>query len=189
MTGSPYAEGLEKTPANHRPLTPLVFLDRAAAVYPDRIAWAHGDQETSYRAFAERCRRFASALAARGIGRGETVAVMAPNVPALLEAHYGVPMAGAVLNALNVRLDASAIRFILEHGETKLLITDREFSPVIKDALADMANPPIVVDYDDPSFHGAGERLGDVEYEAFLDSGDPAFEPLEVQDEWGRHFA
>ena len=184
MTGSPYAEGLEKTPANHRPLTPLVFLDRAAAVYPDRIAWAHGDQETSYRAFAERCRRFASALAARGIGRGETVAVMAPNVPALLEAHYGVPMAGAVLNALNVRLDASAIRFILEHGETKLLITDREFSPVIKEALADMANPPIVIDYDDPSFHGAGERLGDVEYETFLDSGDPAFEPLEVQDEW-----
>jgi len=184
MTGSPYASGLDKTPANHQPLTPLSFLDRAAAVYPDRIAWAHGDRETKYRDFAARCRRFASALAARGISRGDTVAVMAPNVPPLLEAHYGVPMAGAVLNALNVRLDAATIRFVLEHGETKLLITDREFSSVIKDALAGMTAPPIVVDYDDPSYHGAGERVGEVDYEAFLESGDPTFVPLEVLDEW-----
>ncbi len=184
MTGSPYAEGLDKTPANHQPLTPLSFLDRAASVYPDRIAWVHGDRETPYREFATRCRRFAAALVARGIAPGDTVAVMAPNVPALLEAHYGVPMAGAVLNALNVRLDAAAIRFILEHGETKLLITDREFSPVIKEALAGMAEPPPVVDYDDPSFHGAGERLGEIEYEAFLESGDPDFVPYAVRDEW-----
>jgi fatty-acyl-CoA synthase len=184
MTTSPYATGLDKTEANHQPLTPLSFLDRTAAVYPDRIAWVHGDQSASYREFAARCRRFAGALVARGIGRGDTVAVMAPNVPALLEAHYGVPMAGAVLNALNVRLDASTIRFILEHGEAKVLITDREFSPVIEEALAGMQAPPVVVDYDDPSFHGAGERIGEIEYEAFLKDGDPGFEPLAVLDEW-----
>ncbi len=184
MTGSPYASGLDKTEANHQPLTPLSFLDRTAAVYPDLIAWVHGDRQAKYRDFEVRCRRFGAALAARGIGRGETVAVMAPNVPALLEAHYGVPMAGAVLNALNVRLDAATIRFILEHGEAKLLITDREFSPVIKEALAGMPSPPIVVDYDDPGYHGAGERIGEVEYEAFLEGGDPAFTPLAVLDEW-----
>jgi fatty-acyl-CoA synthase len=184
MTTSPYATGLDKTEANHQPLTPLSFLDRTAAVYPDRVAWVHGDQSASYREFAARCRRFAGALVARGIGRGDTVAVMAPNVPALLEAHYGVPMAGAVLNALNVRLDASTIRFILEHGEAKVLITDREFSPVIEEALAGMQAPPVVVDYDDPSFHGAGERIGEIEYEAFLKDGDPGFEPLAVLDEW-----
>ena len=184
MTVSPYASGLGKTAANHRPLTPLSFLDRAAAVFPDRIAWIHGDRKTSYRDFSARCRRFASALAGAGVGRGDTVAVMAPNVPALLEAHYGVAMAGAVLNALNIRLDAAAIGFMLEHGEAKLLIADREFSPVNKDALAGMATPPIVVDYDDATFHGAGERLGEIEYEAFLDQGDAAFEPLAVQDEW-----
>ena len=184
MTVSPYASGLGKTAANHRPLTPLSFLDRAAAVFPDRIAWIHGDRKTSYRDFSARCRRLASALAGAGVGRGDTVAVMAPNVPALLEAHYGVAMAGAVLNALNIRLDAAAIGFMLEHGEAKLLIADREFSPVNKDALAGMATPPIVVDYDDATFHGAGERLGEIEYEAFLDQGDAAFEPLAVQDEW-----
>ena len=183
-TASPYATGLDKTTANHQPLTPLSFLDRAAAVFPDRIAWVHGDRKTSYRDFSMRCRRLASALCRAGIGRGDTVAVMAPNVPAILEAHYGVGMAGAVLNALNIRLDADAIRFMLEHGEAKLLITDREFSPVIEQALSGMATPPIVVDYDDATYHGAGERLGEFEYEAFLSQGDDDFEPLPVRDEW-----
>ena len=183
-----YATGLARNAANHRPLTPLSFLARTAAVYPDRTAWVHGDVHTSYRSFAERCRRFAAALAARGIGGGierkDTVAVMAPNVPCLLEAHYGVPMAGAVLNALNVRLDAAAIRFILEHGEVRLVIIDREFAPVIAAALAGMENPPPVVDYDDPAYAGPGERIGEIEYEAFLAGGDPSRPPRPVADEW-----
>jgi fatty-acyl-CoA synthase len=184
MSANPYDVGLERNPANHQPLTPLSFLERAGAVYPERVAWIHGESRVSYRDFAARCRRLAGALAARGIGRGDTVAVMAPNVPANLEAHYGVPLAGAVLNALNVRLDSAAIRFILEHGEAKLLITDREFSPVVKDALAGMERAPAIVDYDDPTYHGAGERLGEVEYEAFLAAGDPDFAAPPLADEW-----
>jgi fatty-acyl-CoA synthase len=184
MTASPYAKGLGKTPANHQPLTPISFLDRTEAVFPDRIAWIHGDRRVTYREFANRCRRLAGALVGRGIGRGETVAVMAPNTPAVLEAHYGVAMAGAVLNALNIRLDAEAIRFILEHGEARLLITDREFSSVIKEAVAGMKAPPIVVDYDDATYHGAGDRVGEIEYEALLAEGDETFEPLPVLDEW-----
>jgi fatty-acyl-CoA synthase len=180
---SPYERDLDQTAANFAPLTPLGFLDRAAAVYPDKIAVIHGDQRYSYRAFAQRCRRLASALRARGIGRGDTVAVMAPNVPALLEAHYGVPMAGAVLNALNVRLDAATIAFILEHGAAKVLITDREFAPTIKAALARLETPPFVVDIDDPLGPG-GEILGTLDYEAFLASGDPDFPGLKPEDEW-----
>ncbi len=181
-----FSRGLDRNPANYRPLTPVSFLDRAAAVWPDRIAWVHGAARTSYRDFRARCRRLASALAARGIGaRGaDTVAVMAANTPCLLEAHYGVPMAGGVLNAINTRLDPAAIRFILEHGEAKVLIADREFSPAVAAALDGMAAPPAVVDYDDPVFDGPGERLGETEYETFLAAGDPAFEARPVADEW-----
>ena len=184
VTGT--AENLPRNPANFHPLTPLSFLARTAAVYPDRTAWVHGAESCTYRAFHERCRRFAAALAARGIGgnAADVVAVMAPNVPCLLEAHYGVPMAGAVLNALNVRLDAPAIRFILEHSEAKLLIVDREFSAVAAAALAGMKSPPVTVDYLDPAFDGAGERVGEIDYEAFLASGDPALAPHPVADEW-----
>jgi fatty-acyl-CoA synthase len=178
-----YERDLERVPANFAPLTPLGFLDRAAAVYPDKTAVSHGARRCNYREFAERCRRLASALRARGVGLGDTVAVMAPNVPALLEAHYGVPMAGGVLNALNVRLDAPTIAFILEHGAAKVLITDREFAPVIKDALAALKSKPLVIDIDDP-LGGGGEALGEMDYEAFLKAGDPAFAGLKPADEW-----
>ena len=174
---------LQRGQANHAPLTPLAFLVRAAAVYPDKPAVIHGDQVFTYAALFQRCRRLASALRRRGIGKGATVSVMAPNVPAMLEAHYGIAMAGAVLNALNYRLDAKTIAFIFGHAETKLLITDREFSPTIKEALALAARKPIVVDINDPSFAG-GEALGETDYEAFLASGDPDDEWAMPEDEW-----
>src|SRR5256885_15290187 len=127
----PYEAGLNKNAANYVPLSPIGFLLRAAAVYPNRTAVIHGERRYTWRETLGRCRRLASALAKRGIGRGDTVAVMAPNVPAIFEAHFGVPMAGAVLNALNIRLDAETIAFILKHGEAKALITDGEFAPEI----------------------------------------------------------
>src|SRR5437762_4595918 len=129
------APHLARNPANSAALTPLGFLARAAAIYPDKLAVVHGDRRFTYRQFDERCRRFADALRRRGIRPGETVSVLAPNVPALLEAHYAVPMAGAVLNALNYRLDARAVAFILRHGDAKLLIADREFAALTRDTL------------------------------------------------------
>ncbi|MDE2514250.1 MAG: acyl-CoA synthetase [Alphaproteobacteria bacterium] len=174
---------LQRGAANHAPLTPISFLVRAAAIYSDKPAVIHGDCVMTYAELLTRCRRLASALRARGIGKGDTVSVMAPNVPAMLEAHYGIAMAGAVLNALNYRLDAKTIAFIFGHAETKLLITDREFSPTIKEALALAAHKPFVVDIDDPLFAG-GERLGEIEYEAFLATGDPAAEFSLPDDEW-----
>jgi fatty-acyl-CoA synthase len=181
---SPYDVGLDKNPANHQPLTPLTLLERAAAVFPDHAAVIHGRLVRSYRDFYARSRRLASALQKAGVGRGDTVSVMLANTPAMLEAHYGVPMAGAVLNTLNTRLDAAILAFTFDHAETKLLITDREFSPVIRQALALATTKPIVVDYDDPEFSGAGERLGHVEYEDFLASGDPDFVWAMPADEW-----
>jgi fatty-acyl-CoA synthase len=174
---------LQRGAANHAPLTPISFLVRAAAIYPDKPAVIHGDRVFTYAELLTRCRRLASALRARGIGKGDTVSVMAPNVPAMLEAHYGIAMAGAVLNALNFRLDAKTIAFIFGHAETKLLITDREFSPTIKEALALAAHKPFVVDIDDPLFTG-GEKLGQIDYEAFLASGDPAADISLPDDEW-----
>jgi fatty-acyl-CoA synthase len=174
---------LDRTAANSTPLTPLSFLAWAAHVYPDKTAVIHGDRAFTYAEFAARCRRLASALARRGIGRGDTVAVMAPNVPAMLEAHYGVPMVGAVLNALNYRLDARSIAFILEHGEAKLLITDREFSPTIEPALRMLGRRLPVIDIDDALGEG-GQLLGEKDYEAFLAEGDPAFAPRPPEDEW-----
>src|SRR5919107_4231744 len=161
---TPYDKDLDKNPANHQPLTPLAFLERAASVFPDQTAIVHGSLRRSYRDFYARARRLASALAKHGIGRGDTVAVMLANTPAMLECHYGVPMAGAVLNTLNTRLDAPIIAFSLDHGGAKVLITDREFSKIIEPALEQVSNKPLVIDYDDPEFTGPGERLGSLDY-------------------------
>ena len=179
----PYAVGLDRNPANHAALTPLGFLARAASVFPDRPAVIHGATRRTWRETEARCRALASALARRGIGAGDTVAVFAPNVPAILEAHFGVPMTGAVLNAINIRLDAETIAFILDHGEAKILIADREFSPVVAAALERTKARPFVVDIDDPLADG-GACIGDVEYEGFLAGGDPAFAWRPPEDEW-----
>jgi fatty-acyl-CoA synthase len=180
---SPYDTDLDRTPANYVPLSPLSFLPRTAAVYPERTAIIHGSRRHTWREAYGRCRRLAGALAGRGIGRGDTVAVMAPNTPALWEAHFGVPMTGAVLNALNYRLDPASIAFILEHGEAKILLADREFSPIAKDALGRLGRAIPVIDIDDPDARG-GELLGETEYEALLDEGDPAFDWHLPADEW-----
>jgi non-ribosomal peptide synthetase component F len=181
---TPYDIDLDRNPANFQPLTPLSFLARAAEVYPDATAIIHGARSWNYRQFDARAKQLASALARRGIKRGDTVSVMLANTPALVEAHYGVPMAGAVLNALNTRLDAALIAFILDHADAKVLITDREFSKIIKEALARAEVKPLVVDYDDPEFTGAGERLGSLEYEEFLREGDADFAWQMPDDEW-----
>jgi fatty-acyl-CoA synthase len=152
-------------------------------VYPDRLAVAHGERRYSWRETLERCRRLAAALTARGVGRGDTVAVMAPNIPETFEAHFGVPMAGAVLNALNIRLDPATIAFILQHGEAKVLITDTEFAPVIQQALDQLERKPLVIDIDD-AMGPSGNLLGEMDYEAFLATGDPAFPEETPKDEW-----
>ena len=176
---------LPRGPANWVPLSPLSFIGRAAALHADRPAILHGDARQTWAETYARCRRLASALRRRGIGPGDTVAVMAPNTPAMVEAHFGVPMAGAVLNALNVRLDAETIAYILGHGEAHALLTDREFAPTIARALALLpeAERPFVVDIDD-ALAPPGDRLGEVEYEAFLASGDPAHPWAPPGDEW-----
>mgnify|MGYP003952999869 FL=1 len=169
-----FDQNLEQNPANYAPLSPLSFLARVERVYPDHPAVIHGPIQRSWSQTATRCRRLASALTSRHIGRGDTVAVMAPNIPEILEAHYGIPMAGAVLNALNIRLDAATLAFILEHGEAKVLITDTEFAPVMRDALAQIKRKILVIDIEDPQGPG-GERLGDITYEDFIAQGDPEF--------------
>ena len=176
-------DDLRQNAANYVPLTPVAFLERAAEVYPGKPAVVHGETTFTYREFGERVRRLGSVLARRGVGRGDTVAVMAPNVPALLEAHYAVPGLGAVLNALNYRLDASTLAFCLAHGAAKVLITDREFSPVISRALAELGREIFVVDIDDPQA-SSGERLGAIDYEAWIGEGDPAFDLPGPNDEW-----
>jgi len=178
-----FEQGLDANPANFQPQTPLIFLDWAASVYSDKVAVIHGDARYTYRQFGERCRRLASALQKRGVGPGDTVAVMAPNSPPMLEAHFGIPMTGAVLNALNCRLDATGIAFILSHGEAKVLITDREFSPVISEALKQLGRPITIIDIDDPLADGGG-LLGEIEYEAFLAEGDADFRFQPPEDEW-----
>src|ERR1700761_9165555 len=181
---TPYDTDLGRNPANFQPLTPLSFLARAAEVYPDQTAIIHGNRAWSYRQFYARARQLVSALTKRGIKRGDTVAVILPNVPAMLEAHYGVAMAGAVLNSINTRLHAAIIGFTLDHGEAKVLIADREFSKVAKDALAICKAKPLLIDYDDPEFAGPGERLGNLEYEEFVSQGDADFAWLMPDDEW-----
>jgi fatty-acyl-CoA synthase len=184
MMPTPYDIDLDRKAANFQPLTPLSFLERAAAVFPDHAAVIHGAQRLTYAAFYARTRKLASALVKRGIGRGDTVSVMLANTPAMLDAHYGVPMAGAVLNTLNTRLDPPVLAFGLDHADTKVLITDREFSRPIKEALSLAKVKPLVVDYDDPQFAGAGERLGAIEYEALLAEGDADFAWKAPDDEW-----
>ena len=184
MPQSIYDLDLDKNPANFQPLTPLGFLDRAAAVYPDRTAIIHGPLRRTYRDFHARACRLANALVQRGIKRGDTVAVLLANTPAMLECHYGVPMTGAVLNTLNTRLDAAVLAFSLDHGEAKILIVDREFSVTAKAALALATVKPLIIDYDDPEFGGTGERIGTLDYEAFLAKGDPQFERAAPLDEW-----
>jgi fatty-acyl-CoA synthase len=180
---SAYLQGLDRNQANHAALTPLTFIERAAYVYPDRLAVVHGAQRFTWAETYARCRRLASALTRHGVGRNDTVAAMLPNTPPMYEAHFGVPMAGAVLNALNTRLDAETIAFMLRHGEAKVLITDREFAPIIAKALALLEAPPLVIDVDDP-LAPEGQLLGAMTYEAFLDQGDPAFAWQPPEDEW-----
>ncbi|MEP6701507.1 MAG: acyl-CoA synthetase [Betaproteobacteria bacterium] len=179
-----YEQGLERNAANYSPLTPLSFIERAANVYPEHLAIVHGAFRASWREAYMRSRRLASALSRHGIGVGDTVAVMLPNIPAMVDAHFGIPMLGAVINTLNTRLDAEAIGFMLDHGEAKVLITDREFSPAVKRALALATVKPLVIDVDDPCYAGPGERLGTMEYEAFIADGDPDFEWRWPADEW-----
>ena len=181
--GNPYETDLDRNAANYAPLTPLSFLPRTAAVYPSRTAVIHGALRFTWAETHARCRRLASALVRAGIGPGDTVAVMAPNVPAAFEAHFGVPMAGAVLNALNTRLDAASIAFILEHGEAKALITDREYAATIAPALRQLGRRLLVIDIDDPLGPG-GERLGAADYESFLATGDADFAWTPPADEW-----
>jgi len=178
-----YNQDLGKNQANYVPLSPLSFLRRAAEVFPDRLAVIHGVEQYTWSETFSRCRRLGSALASRGIRHGDTVAVMAPNVPALMEAHFGVPAVGGVLNALNIRLDAKTIAFILDHAEAKVLITDREFSPVISEALSKLDKKPLVIDIDDP-LSVSGERLGELTYEELLVEGNPDAPWMLPSDEW-----
>lgn len=180
----PFSFGLDKNEANHASLSPLSFLARAADVFPQRTAIVHGTQRTDYRTFYARARQLASSLAHAGIGKNDTVTVMLSNVPPMLEAHYGVPMTGAVLHSLNTRLDAAVIAFQLDHADTKVLITDREFSPVMEEALALASVKPIVIDYSDPEFPQGGKRLGTLDYEAFVAEGDADFAWSLPADEW-----
>ena len=182
---NPYETDLGKTPANHQPLTPLTFLERCARVYPDHPAIIHGTARTSYRQFYDRARQLGSALARRGIGTGDTVSALLANSPAMLECHYGVPMSGGVLNTLNTRLDAPVIAFSLDHAETKVFIVDREFSKVAAEALKlTKIARPIVIHYDDPEHDIEGELIGEMDYEDFLATGDPAFAWRMPADEW-----
>ena len=179
-----YDTGLDRSAANHAPLTPLGFIEWAAAVCPRRTAVIHGPRRFTWRETFARCRRLASALAARGVGRGDTVAVMLLNTPEMYECHFGVPMTGAVLNTLNVRLDAPTLAFMLDHAEARVLIADREFSETIASVLARCETKPIVIDVDDPEYSGPGERLGETDYETLLAAGDPDYRWTAPADEW-----
>ena len=183
MTHNPY-DDLPKTPANFQALTPLSLLERAAAVFPERTAVIHGRSRLTYARFNERCRRLAWSLAARGIGVGDTVSVMLPNVPAMLEAHYAVPMSGGVLNALNTRLDAAVLAFQLDHANAKIVIVDREYAGVMREALALATVKPLIIDYHDPEFPQTGLAASDNDYEEFLGAGSADFAVRLPADEW-----
>jgi fatty-acyl-CoA synthase len=184
MAYQDYNQSLPRNGANHTALSPLSFLARSAQVYPDRLSVVHDATRYTWAQTYRRCRQLASALARRGVGTGDTVAAMLPNTPPMFEAHFGVPMLGAVLNTLNTRLDPAAIAFMLEHGEARVLITDREYSATIRAALSLMSSPwPLVVDVDDPLADG-GRLIGELDYETFLAQGDPHFEWTLPADEW-----
>ena len=178
-----YEQHLDKSLANFTPLSPLSYIERTAVVYPNYPSVVYGDRKYSWAQTYARCRRLASALTARGIGQGDTVSIIAANIPELYEAHFGVPMADAVLNAINTRLDAPTIAFILKHAEAKVLLMDPEFSSVVKQALAQVDHDVLLVDIEDPSYDG-GERLGNLTYEALLAEGDPEFDWSLPADEW-----
>ncbi len=182
---SPYEIGLDKNAANYVPLTPLTFIERSAYVYPDRVAVIHGSRRQTWRESYTRCRRLASALRQLGVGKGDTVAVVLNNTPEMFECHFGVPATGGVLNTINTRLDAEALAFILNHGEAKVLITDREYSRVVGKAIELAARPDmVVIDVDDPEYTGPGTRLGSQDYEALLATGNPEFDFEQPADEW-----
>jgi fatty-acyl-CoA synthase len=180
---NPYQAGLERNLANYTPLSPLSLIARTAYAYPDQLAVVHGDRRYTWAETYARSRRLASALAQAGVGHGSTVAVMAANTPEMVEAHFGVPMSGGVLNTLNTRLDAEAIAFMLQHAEAKVLITDTEFAPTVGKALAALEAHPLVIDIDDPLGPG-GKRLGTIDYERFIAGGDPLFDWAHPADEW-----
>ena len=182
--GDIYLTGLDANAANYAPLTPLVFLDWSADVYPDRLAVVHGGRRFTWAQTRERCQRLASALSARGVGRGDTVSAVAANTPEMLEAHFGVPMTGAVLNTINTRLDAGTVAYILDHAQARVLLTDREFSPMVAAALRECEVRPLVIDIDDPEYDGPGDLLGAEDYEALLSGADPGYERAEPADEW-----
>ena len=184
MLSNPYEQNLNKNPANYQALTPLSFLERTALVSPNHTAIIHGNARVTYSEFYDRARRLGSALAMRYIGPGDTVSVMLANTPPMLETHYGVAMTGAVLHTINTRLDAAIIAFQLDHANTKILITDREFSPVMKEALALCQAKPLIIDYNDPEFPQTGEALSGLDYEAFVAKGDPNFKWRWPADEW-----
>lgn len=180
---NPYETDLDKNTANFTPLSPLSFIRRTASAYPNRAAVIHGKIRRNWSETYARTRQLASALSQRGIGVGDCVAVMSPNIPEMMEAHFGIPMTGGVINALNTRLDATTIAFILDHGEAKILLTDTEFSPTIKEALELVETKPVVIDICDTQGPG-GERLGEMDYEAFIAGGDAEFEWSLPDDEW-----
>jgi len=184
MKKTAYDTDLDKNPANYVPLTPLSFLERSAAVFPDHVAIIHGPMRRTYREFYARSKKLGSALAKRGIARGDTVAVLLANTPAMLECHYGVPMTGGVLNTLNTRLDPATIGFSLDHGEAKIVIVDKEFSKMAKEALKLCKVKPLVVDYDDPEYKGEGEKIGTLDYEALVAEGDENYQRSAPGDEW-----
>ncbi len=179
-----FDSGLDRNPANYTPLSPLGFIERAATVYPHRLATVHGALRLDWAEQYRRARRLASMLARHGIGKGDTVAVMLPNTPPMIDAHFGVPMTGAVLNTLNTRLDADSIAFMLRHGEAVAVIVDREFSAVMQAALATLNRQVLVIDVDDPEYAGPGSRLGEFEYEAFIAQGDADYPWQNPDDEW-----
>jgi fatty-acyl-CoA synthase len=183
-TPNPYAYGLDRAEANFAALTPLVFLDRAADVYPNHPSVVHGARRYTWSQTRERCRRLASALVRHGVRTGDTVAVMAANTPELYEAHFGVPMTGAVLNTLNARLDAATLAFMLDHGEASVVLVDREFAQVMGQAIGAAKARPLVVDIDDREYGGPGERIGTIDYESLLAEGDPDYARTEPVDEW-----
>ena len=180
---NPYELGLEQNTANYAALTPLSFIERAAFVYPEQTATVHGDVRRNWAETYARCRQLASALQKNGVAKGDTVSVVAPNLPEVFESHFGVPMAGAVLNAVNIRLDAEAIAFILQHAEAKVVIVEREFSAVVSKALKMIPHNPLVIDIDDPTYEG-GELIGSTTYEDFLAQGDAEFAWQPPGDEW-----
>lgn len=184
MDANPYNTGLDRNPANYQPLTPLTFLERAASVFPDQTAIVHGALRRNYAEFYSRSRQLASALAQKGIGRGDTVSALLANTPAMLECHYGVPMSGGVLHSINTRLDAATVAFQLDHAMSRIVIVDREFMPLMQEALAIASVRPFVIQYDDPEFTGAKIPVEAADYDAFLSDGDPEFAWLMPEDEW-----